>query len=93
MRAVWKFEIPITPWSTGAGQVFQVPKGALFRAVAAQGEHVAIWMEVDPGGETEERWFRDFGTGYALEGDNLTYLGTCLFSDGALVLHVYEVPR
>lgn len=30
-------------------------------------------------------------TGNGLIGDHLTYVGTALFGDGGLVLHVYEV--
>lgn len=85
----------VSPFSVNGGQVFALPVGATFRACAAQGATIALWFEVDttPQATTEERWFRFFGTGFALQGDNLTYLGTALFDDGAFVLHVYEGKR
>jgi hypothetical protein len=39
-----------------------------------------------------QRWFRAFGTGQAIDGRGLAYLGTVLFDDGQFVLHVYEQP-
>lgn len=94
MTAVWKYAIDVSPYAANGGQVFQVPTGASFRACAAQGGAIALWFEVDTEEpDRETRWFRFFGTGFALQGEDLTYLGTCLFADGALVLHVYEASR
>lgn len=92
MRIVWKYAIDVGPFSASGGQIHQVPKGAKFLQVAAQDATIAIWFEVDPDAPYEERRFRYFGTGFVLHGEDLTYLGTCLFAGGSFVVHVYEVP-
>ena len=95
MSVIWKYPMQVSPFAANGGQVFQVPAGAIVRHCGVQEPGVvAVWMEIpDTSAATEERWFRYFGTGFALQGDDLTYLGTALFLGGAFVLHVYEAER
>lgn len=75
------------------GMIFDVPAGAVVRHCDAQGDSVALWLEIpDTSAPAEQRWFRTFTTGQLIEGQGLTYLGTVLFDGGAFVLHVYEQP-
>lgn len=88
-RAVWKYAIRL-----GAGGVatFDIPEGARFLHCAAQADSVGLWFEVSPSEtSTQQRAFRIFTTGDASIDAHLTYVGTALFSNGAFVLHVYEV--
>lgn len=92
-RTVWKFPVSIDPALAAAfTQVVPIPAGARFLHAAAQGYAIALWYEVpDPEAATEDHRFQVFGTGTGPIGDHLTYVGTGVFADGSLVLHVYEV--
>lgn len=86
------YKYAMTP-TAGGGQIFNVPSGAVFRSVAAQGADIAIWLEVpDTSAPSETRWFRSYVTGQLIEEGGLTYLGTVLFDGGSFVAHVYEQP-
>lgn len=90
-RAVWKFPVSIDPLAVQFTQSIAIPAGARFLHAAAQGYAVALWYEVDPDAETEDHGFQVYGTGTGPIGDHLTYVGTGVFAEGSLVLHVYEV--
>lgn len=91
-RTVWKFAISIDPIAVQFTQNVAIPAGARFLHAAAQGYAVALWYEVpDPAAATEDHRFQVFGTGHGPIGDHLTYVGTGIFAEGTLVLHVYEV--
>lgn len=91
VRVVWKFTVSLDPLAAQFTQSIAMPIGARFLHAAAQGHALALWYEVDPKAETEDRRFQLFGTGDGPIRDHLTYVGTGIFADGALVLHVYEV--
>lgn len=88
MRAIWKYDID---WSTTLHEI-HMPKGALFCHLDKQHGNTTMWFEVDPQAKTESRWFEWFGTGHRVT-EGRTYLGTALFDDLGLVLHLHEVLR
>lgn len=94
-RTVWKYTVAVDPLSAMGTQVVQIPEGARFLHCEAQhSREIGLWYEVpDPATKppTEQHGFQIFGTGNGLIGDHLKYVGTALFGDGGLVLHVYEV--
>ena len=90
MRAVWKYEIPIT----GGTHTRLLPVGASIvrvgeSAVTPSG-HVTFWAEVDDKETQEPRLFRVIGTGHEIR-PNETYVGTVVFPGRALVWHLFEV--
>lgn len=91
MRAVWKYEIPV-----GFDVDRKMPEGARIVYVGAQDPHnpdsVQFWAEVDDSQPTETRQFFIAGTGHPIGPDG-EYVGTAICLDGALVWHLYEVPR
>lgn len=88
-HVVWKFAIPVTGVTAMFSNVFAIPRGARLLTVREQGMELAMWFEVEPEAEKEDRFFRIYGTGVSrVEG---RYTGTGIFSGGSLVLHVYEV--
>jgi len=90
-RTVWKFTLPVNALTASFTTLLRIPQRAEFRHCAAQRNTIALWYEIpDPAAPTEPRRFQLFGTGTGTIGDHLTYVGTALFDDGALVLHVYE---
>lgn len=92
-RTVWKFPVIVNSLTALGTQVVQIPAGARFLHCAAQGNSIGLWYEIpDQDTEvTEKHGFQIFGTGTGPIGDHLRYVGSALFDDGALVLHVYEV--
>lgn len=90
MKTVWKFALPVNVLSASFSSVFQIPKGAKFLHCREQGGHLGLWFEVDPDAVKEKRTFQLFGTGTGPIRNGLEYVGTGIFADGELVLHVYE---
>lgn len=87
MSVVWKYPVPLDgfPVNTSPGPVL---------AVANQDEELVMWVQVDdPTAEAIAREFVVVGTGREFDGHSpfLAYIGTALFADDHLVLHVYEV--
>ena len=92
MKTIYKYSIPL--W--GATQKsFHIPNEAVLRSAAKEmidGEAVvSMWFEVDTDRSTVKRTFAMVGTGHALSGYELMYVGTVIASP--LVIHVYEVPN
>ncbi len=86
MRTIFKYPLP--------GQKFNpvtlmMPRGALVRHVAGQGDAVTLWAEVDTDAPLEARVFGVSGTGWDLAEDRSLYLGTAFLPDGT-VWHVHE---
>ncbi len=84
MDQVWKFvlepEIEI-----------EIPEGAELLSVATQGDQIFLWAKVSPSAEKVKRTFVGFGTGHDIPTNfNLDFVGTALFSNGALVYHIFE---
>jgi len=90
-RQVWKFALPVNELTASFTSVLRIPVGARLLHVAAQRNDACMWFEVDTEAGTEPRSFQIFGTGTGPIRDGLNFIGTCIFADGALVLHIYEV--
>jgi hypothetical protein len=84
MKKIYKYEI-LTD-----GKLL-LPNGAIVRKVAAQGDSIFLWAEVDPDRSRLERCFEVFATGQEITegmGIDRVYLDTLFI--GAYVCHVYE---
>ena len=92
-KVVWKFGIPRNPLSAMLGNVFTMPKGAQLVHVREQltTDCIGLWFIVDQD-ETEmiTREFQIYGTGHGPIPEDEIYVGSAIFGDGALVLHVFE---
>lgn len=91
MSVVFKYALLVTDVQKTA-----LPKGAVIRHLAAQGEgrgeRICVWCEVDPDAPAEYRTFAIRGTGHPFDAaDAGVYLGTVHMASGALVFHVYEL--
>lgn len=80
------------PVSLEAGVDIVMPNGAKVLYFGNQHETPTLWAEVDPFKPSEVRRFWIVGTGHVTpENTKEAYVGTALFSGGALVWHLYEV--
>ena len=86
MKAVWKWEFPITDHP----QTVPMPHAAVPVAVQIQGEgeSICLWAEVWPDAPRVARRFAVHGTGHPIRVSE-RHIGTA--QDGALVWHLYEV--
>lgn len=91
-RTIWVHRIPVNALSVSFTTVVRMPSGSRLVHLREQRGSIALWFEVpDPAAEKQARNFQIFGTGTGPIRDGLGYVGTCIFADGELVLHVYEV--
>ena len=84
MKTIYKYEL----MSDGK---LMLPNGATVLRVAAQGDAICLWAEVDPERSQLERYFEVFGTGHEIPegmGIDRVYLDTVFM--GQYVFHVYE---
>lgn len=88
-KSVWKYAFE----NIGGEQVLQVPEGATPLFVAVQAGTPCLWFEVDESQDKETRTFEWHGTGHRIPSDGREHLGSVLLADGALVFHLYEVPK
>lgn len=82
-QTVWKFSL-----QPGLTRV-DLPRGASALRVAAQGDHMWMWVRLNPAEDLEPRAFRVYGTGHLIEDDASVYVGTA--DMGSFVWHVFEV--
>lgn len=96
MRKVFKY--PLAAEFSGSGahweerQVIEMPGGAKILSVALQGGRPVLWALVDPEAPKERRPVYIVNTGGEL-GDEFggrRFVGTLVFGDGGIVLHVWE---
>jgi hypothetical protein len=87
MKVVWKISVPVNVLTASFTNSFHLPAGAKFLHCREQHDALSLWFEVD----TEARSIQFFGTGVGPIREGLEYVGTVIFSDGNLVLHIYEV--
>jgi hypothetical protein len=85
MKTVYKYVLNATAIP------IDVPVGAEILTVAGQYDEACLWAIVDTDAATEQRWFMAVGTGQEVPAGNVKYIGTCLFMDGAYVLHYFEL--
>ena len=92
-RTIWVHRIPPLMFAIASDQTVNMPKDSEILHCREQHGDIAIWFDVpDQKSQTENRTFRVYGTGQPVPDDEgLIYLDTCLFQNGDLVLHVFEV--
>lgn len=93
---IWKYPL-IDPEHFREWPDIWMQKGAKILYFGNQHGVPTIWALVDPEAELEMRHFRLANTGDALDVDSLEinetgYIGTALFREGDLVLHLFEEP-
>lgn len=90
MKTIWKIALPLDVLIVSTTTEVRLPANSRLVHVREQKDALCAWFEVDP--ETPEYIykFQVFGTGTPV-GEHLQYLGTGLFADGTLVLHLYQV--
>lgn len=89
MRTVFKY-----PWSTSViGDTLntQMPRGAKPLYVAEQYGALCIWVLCNPDVEMVGHRFHVVGTGHPIGDEVGPYVGTAIFDQGALVLHVFDL--
>lgn len=79
---IWKFPL------LRMGNELQLPLGGRVLSVQMQGQHVTLWALVDPGADTVKRFYDIYGTGWPIQGDPGTHVGTVQRDNG--VWHVFE---
>lgn len=69
-----------------------MPKGAKILSVAVQAEKPVIWAMVDPDQPKERRAVYVVNTGGELRAEfaDRRFIGTFMFGNGGIVLHVFE---
>lgn len=90
MRTVWKFPVPVNVLSASFTTMHSIPDGAKLLHVREQGDNLVMWFEVDPEAPPLRRGFQLHGTGHPTIRPGLEYVGTGIFANGELVLHLYE---
>lgn len=83
MKTIYKYNIE-------PNITYEMPQGAQILSVQAQEDTVQLWALVDTARPPDIRKFRAYGTGHAIEHENLQFLGTCQLYGGNLVLHIFE---
>lgn len=87
MKTIYKYALRVTD-----EQRVDLPRGAVVRLVAVQGNTLCLWAEVDPEAPLSPRTFRIHGTGHPIlttDDEILFYVGSVMMDP--FVWHVYEV--
>jgi len=71
-------------------QTLMVPRGAEFLFGGVQRNSICVWYKCDPDNPMVPRKIAIIPTGH-IPPETALYLGACMFMDGAVVLHVFEV--
>jgi hypothetical protein len=74
-------------------QYVEMPLGAEILSAQSLGVHVWVWALVNADEKQKERrWVAVYKTGEPIQvkTDELKFIDTCQFEEGALVLHVFE---
>ncbi|WP_103344078.1 DUF7352 domain-containing protein [Amycolatopsis sp. CA-126428] len=86
MTTIWKYALEIAD-----RQTLQMPAGARLLTAQLQHGHLALWAEVDPAAEPEDRTVAIVGTGNPMPAGEAEYVATAQAWIGHLVWHVFEV--
>lgn len=84
---IWKFALSL------GYTTISMPVNAEILSVREQGHTVCLWAKVNANSAKEDRQFVVYGTGHVMRGDEGRFLGTCLWHDGRLVWHAFEVAK
>ncbi len=71
-------------------QILMVPRGAEFLTAAVQRNSICVWYKCDPDNPMVPCKIAIIPTGH-IPPKSALYLGTCMFMEGQIVLHVFEV--
>jgi hypothetical protein len=71
-------------------QTIEVPAGTEFLTAQVQNSAICVWYKCDPDNPPMQRSIAIVPTG-GTPPETVLYLGTCMFMDGQIVLHVFEV--
>lgn len=85
-RTIYKFGLDLTDT-----QIIQMPKGAKALSVQMQFGNPALWVELDPEADIEDRVVIIHGTGHDLwtAANASNFVGTIQTDGGRLVFHVF----
>lgn len=85
------FKYSILPRASVGIQSVEMPAGAEFLSIAAQGYNAVMWFRVnDPAPRMVMRHFETVLTGREIPAGNLVFRGTVMFDGGDFVAHVFE---
>lgn len=84
------YEYLIESYSLNTKIEIDLPKGAVPLRFGAQSTGLMLWCLVDPAEIIMPISFRLIGTGFDIEDDELSYIGTCEDNRG-LVWHLFEI--
>lgn len=84
MKNIYKYEIK---GPSDREQVLLMPKGAIPLTVQKQDGKVTMWAEIERSRPIVERKLYLFGTGWEIDTEGLSYVGT--IQDGIFVWHLY----
>lgn len=87
---MWKY--PLTAWESGQFGI-EMPDGAELLTLQVQHGVPTLWARVNEARAKVRRMFIVVGTGHDAGSPNNKYVGTFQVHDGALIFHVFEVPR
>lgn len=89
MTTIHKYRVPVPRFNEC---LIEMPRHAKAIHVAAQGDEIMLWAEVDTEEPMAPRRYHVFGTGHRLTANamNGRYIGTAHLSGLGLVFHVYE---
>lgn len=90
MKVIYKYTLAPDPGVTG----IKVRDKAKIIHVAAQGDKIALWYEVDTREALMNLDFIIYLTGQEFDKDfegRQRYISTVLFADGGYVVHLYEI--
>lgn len=89
-NTIWKFTVPFEDVAE-----VELPYYAEPLSVANQDERLVLYVLVGPNptdNKNRVRRLRVAGTGHPIRSkDTKKFLGTCLFRDGSLVFHVFDL--
>lgn len=85
---IWKYTLIVVD-----RQTLFLPEGARILTVQMQDYAPQLWAIVDESEPSEPREIAIYGTGNPMPDEPGIYIGTFQMHDGALVWHVFEVPR
>ncbi len=86
-KTIYKYNIPIKDYFN-----IIMPIGSEILCVQAQNDEPQIWALVNIElKETEERYFKQVGTGHLILDENLKYIGTFQLIERLFVGHIFEI--
>ena len=73
------------------GVKLELPRYAIIRHLAAVGDEIYLWAEINTSEPKEIRYFDPIATGQDIPHGYREFVGTALLYGGQLVFHFYEI--